>query len=96
MSILLITAGIAVGTPAVLLSLAYLAALSAYSRQALQDEEDARLWARAPVRPHPLPAAVVIRAAPRRRRLPPAACSVLPKAAANPRPRGQPKNRATR
>lgn len=96
MSTLLITAQLAAGTPIALLSLAYLAALSAYRRQALQDEEDARLWTRPSARPHPVAAAVVIRAAPRDRRLPPAACFVLPKAAANPRPRRQPKNRATR
>jgi hypothetical protein len=96
MSPLLIAAGIAVGTPVVLLSLAYLAALSAYRRQALQEEEDARLWARAPVRAGAIAAATVIRTTPQRRTPVPATCSALPKPAAQPRTRRLSKGRAAR
>lgn len=77
MSVILVTAGIAAGTPIALLSLACLAALSAYRRQAAQDREEARVWARPPARP--ANAGPVLRPLPPRRPPVPAACAVIPK-----------------
>jgi hypothetical protein len=91
MSPLLVAAAIAVATPVALLSLAYLAAASAYRRQALQDEEAARLWNRPPVRHRPIAAAVAIPSPPRTPRPVHAAWS-----AAKPRPSRHVKKRAAR
>jgi hypothetical protein len=88
MSALLLAAGIAVGTSVALLSLAYVAALSAYRGQALQDEELIRVWTRSPTRAQPI-------AAPSRRPALPAACAVIGNVAAKPR-RPRPQKRAAR
>ncbi|HEY1797195.1 MAG TPA: hypothetical protein VGG57_13880 [Stellaceae bacterium] len=93
MSSLLIAAGIAVGTPVALLSLAYFAALSAYRAQALQDEELARVWNRVPARARPA-AGVVTPAASRRRPPLPATCVVVGNAAAQPRRQRAPRRAA--
>lgn len=85
MPFLLIAASVAVGIPFTLLSLAYLAAASAYRRQALHDEEAAKLWARAPRRPQPIAPAVVT-PPPRRRAPVRASCTVIGKSP-DPRPR---------
>jgi hypothetical protein len=79
MSALLIAASIAVGTTFALLSLAYLAAASAYRGQALQDEEAAKLWTRVRKQPQPIAPAVVA-LSPRRRAPVPASCSAIGKA----------------
>jgi hypothetical protein len=96
MSDLLIAAAIAVGTSVALLSLAYLAALSAHRGQALQDEELARIWTRAPARARPIAAGVVVRAAPQRRPLVPTACAAPGNAVARPPRRRPAHKRATR
>jgi hypothetical protein len=80
MSATLIALAVAGGTPLLLVALAYAAALSAHRQQALQDEEFAKLWTRAPARTRPpipalpVPAMIALRSAASRRMTLPPAC----------------------
>jgi hypothetical protein len=85
MSTLFIAAGVAVGTPLALLSLACLAAASAYRQQALHDAEAAKLWARSPTQGQPIAPVTVMRPTPRRRARVPASCTIVGKGSDRPR-----------